>query len=460
MGNRGRKEKQMKAVSSFLVTIFVLCFHLFGYTLAIAQPASVSSSMQSQEQSNMKKILEKVINLRLTELFIIGEKAVGFESQEKENPKNKQNPSHNKNNTNLMSYKIKKGEIQKGVMKVENFGIINAFSIIDVKLRHENWIIPLLKEKKYNILLVAELKKKGEDTWNRISVVNRYTWEIKKSTLAEENEQAQKERSKMEETWERIKPFYVIDEILSDNPFLREGDKVVVLFFNDVKQPPVYLRDLEEAQQKGCSFMTIDAQNMYLITSGNAPQKYSAKDEDEIRLRFFRAEYSIKRNKYVEELLSKNEEPKPPAKYGDIVNVEDEMHFIFKQFGIKLNVSPIVTFASPANSLDYDEFNPISKTASLGSNVYLSYDGRNKCKDYLFNYLLPGVHFSLLGLKDKGTKFTVGIVLPIIPNVFSPNLRRFFGIFYGWHDLENPVIGVTFSPTIDFRTLVRAEEKR
>jgi hypothetical protein len=449
VGNQGRKEERMKLVFSFLVTIFVFCFHLFGCTLAIAQLAPESSSMQSQEQS--KKMIEKK-DLRLTELFIIGEKAVGFESLE-----------------TSKDIIIEEGKIYKGVRSVKNFGIINAFSIIDVKLRTPDWIIPLLEEKKYNILLVAELKKRGEDTWNRISVVNRYTWEIKKSTLAEEKEQRSKEevkteeeKKKDEEAWERIRPFYVAHEILSDNPFLREGDKVVVLFFYDVKRPtPIYLDDLKDAQQKGRSLITIDAQNMYLVTTGNTPQRHSAKDGDEIRLRFFRAEYSIKREKQVENSLSINEEPKPPAKYGDIVNVEDEMHFIFKKFGIKLNVSPIITFASLADSFDINEFNPISKTTSLGSNVYLSYDGRNKYKNAFFNYLLPGVHFSLLGLKEpKGTKFTLGIIFPIIPNVLTPNLRKFFGIFYGWHDLKDPVFGLTFSPAIDFRTLVRAEGKR
>jgi len=458
----------MNSISSFtskrVVTIFLLYFFLFGHTSILAQSASDSSRSQHAEQEKKSNDAPpEAKEQRLTKFFIIGEKAVGFESKPKKPKKPHKKPK-------------KSPSIQNGIWQVENFGDINAYSILDVKLRPENWIIPFLKEKKFNILIVAELKKKGEDTWNRISVVNKYTWEIKKSSFAEEEEPKKEEvESKKEEekktskegsvdsnetaSSERIKPFYIIDEILSDNPFLRVGDKVVALFFFDIKQPPVYLNDLKKAQRTGKSFITIDAQEMYLVTTGSAPQKYSAKDGDEITLRFLRAEYSVKRQKEVECFLKKGIEPPAPAKYTDIVNVEDEMNFIFKKFGIKLSVSPTIAYGSRVkNGLNSEEFNPISKNPSLGSNIYLFYDGRKPFLKKLINWS-PGIHLSLLGLIDSGeengpneAEFTFGFVWSI------PRLRNYFGFFYGWHNLKDPVFGVTFSPNIDFRALVSAEK--
>ena len=67
------------------------------------------------------------------------------------------------------------------------------------------------------------------------------------------------------------------------------------------------------------------------------------------------------------------------------------------------------------------------------------------------------MHFSLLGLVNSAgsneAELTLGFVHPILPS-----LRDYFGIFYGWHKLKNPVIGITFSPSINFRSLVSAEK--
>jgi hypothetical protein len=330
-----------------------------------------------------------------------------------------------------------------------NFGDINAFSIIDAKIDSSKDIFAFLKAKKYNVLLVADLRKKGEQTWNRISIINKYTWKIAGRSKYEDTDSSKPNNSPEP----RIKPFYIIDEILSDSPYIREGDYVQIFFFNDVKQPPVYLKDLHNANDNSRPLVSIDAQEMYLVTTGSAPQKYSAKQGDEIRLRFLRAEYSIKKQDEVDTLLQSNKEPEPPQKFADIVSVEDETCFTFKEYGIKLFISPTVTYGSKLGSgFDWGNFNLIGKNPSLGSNIYIAYDGRNQSKKIL-NYL-PGIHLSLLALNNsEDAQFTIGFVTSILPI-----LREYFGIFFGWHNLKESVIGITFSPNINFKAMVGAEK--
>ncbi len=180
------------------------------------------------------------------------------------------------------------------------------------------------------------------------------------------------------------------------------------------------------------------------MASGSSPQKYSASDGDELRLRFLRADYP--------KIYKKNNN------YADLIAVEDEMNFYFKEYGIKLYISPAIVFGSPTgDKFDIGNFDPIAKNPSLGSNIYITYEGEDSIKK-LLNWI-PGIHLSLLGLVNSEdsneAEFTLGFVHPILPS-----LRDYFGIFYGWHKLKNPVIGITFSPSISFRSLVSAEKDR
>lgn len=53
-----------------------------------------------------------------------------------------------------------------------------------------------------------------------------------------------------------------------------------------------------------------------------------------------------------------------------------------------------------------DSFNPIKTTPSIGSNIYVTYDGRSNGKRALS--FLPGVHMSLLGLGGgEDARFTL-----------------------------------------------------
>ena len=321
---------------------------------------------------------------------------------------------------------------------LSNFDSINAFSILDVKLKQGGQIIPDIRERGYNVLMVAELKKRGEETWNRISVVNRYTWKIARSSV-------DKVKSPTS-----MGQFYVMDEILSENPFIKEGDNVQALFFYDVMDGRPYLDDLYQAQSYSHSLMSIDVQEMFLITVGSAPQKYAAKDGDRIRLRFFRAEYSIDRARKIKSMMKDGREPGAPLKYADVISVDDEMNFVIKEFGIKLTVSPVIAYGSQTgDEFEWGEFNLVSKNPSFGSNVYFYIEDRNPAKNIL-NYM-PGIHLSLLGLNSADeAKFTFAFVWSPLPS-----LRKWFGIFYGWHDLKTPVFGLTFSPNIDFQALVK-----
>lgn len=375
-----------------------------------------------------------------------------------------------------------------------NFDNINAFSILDLKLRNGNNVVASLRNKKQNILLVAELRKRGEKTWNRISIINRYTWRIAKVSSLNEQKMMNiaassgtetppktaktdessgtkgppqtvktdestgadnpKQTDSAQDANLRIRPFYVIDEILSESPYIREGDYVQIFFFYDVTKEQDYLNDLINAQRMSLPLVSIDAQEMYLITIGSAPQKYSARQGDEIRLRFLRAEYSVHKVRAIDALVQKHQEPEGPQKYGDVISVEDEIFFTFKEYGISLFISPTIVYGSKLGAgWDSKNFDVVGNNPSLGSNVYIAYEGRNPQKRAL-NYL-PGIHLSLLGLNNsEETKFTIGFVTSILPV-----LRGYFGLFYGWYDLKEPVIGITFSPDIKFKPLVGAEKR-
>lgn len=420
--------------------IFILSF-LFLY---------FSSNLIAQETKNTSNF-EKYKDKRTRNFFVIGEKTVDSTGN----------------------------NVHQGIRYLRNYDKINTFSILDVKLDDKEDFIPFFEEKNINLLIVAELKKKNEETWNRISIMNKYTWEVEKCSVFNEKKKEKltkpankekkeeptkpankekKEKLTKPEEHEHMKTFYVADLILSENPFIKKGDRVQALFFFDVDKDRMYLEDLKEAQQKSLSIMSIDAQQMYLITVGSTPQKYSAKDGDEIRLRFIRAEYPIETLPFIKQERKDFVYIPSPTSFADLISIEDEIRFEFKDFGFKLKIVPSLVFGSRMGSeFDREEFNPKKQNPAFGSNMYITYEGRS----WIFRLLkyLPGIHFSFLKLRDSNEpKFTLGFVTPILPG-----LRKYFGIFYGWYslDIKDPVVGITFSTNLDIEVLVkRTKEKK
>ncbi len=354
----------------------------------------------SAQTPNNENSTDNLINMRLTKFFIIGEKATQHFPGEKEH--------------------------EEGIREIKNFEKLNAFSILDVRLKKKIEYIEALKKKFYIVLLVAELRKKNEETWNRIAVINKYTRRVLKSSAFD----------KLDES--RSEFFAVQDDILTDSPFIREGERVQVLFQYDMCK--IYKQIKKESESPDRSLLTIASQEMYLTSIGNSLLQYAADDGDEIRLRFFRGESRRRANTTI----------------ADIITIYDEMYFTFRKFGWSLDISPVISFGSrQEENWDFKNFDPILKNPSLGSNIYLSYEGRNKRWKAL-NWL-PGIHLSLLGLtkpeNSDEARFTIGFVHPIFPF-----LKKYFGVFYAWHDIKYPVFGLTFSPSIDLRALVGAEK--
>lgn len=356
----------------------------------------------SAQTPNSENSTDDPINMRLTRFFIIGEKAT------KEFPGEKTHVD--------------------GIREVGNFEKLNAFSILDVKLTDKKKYIEALKKKLYCILLVAELRKKNEKTWNRIVIINKYTRRVVRSSAFKKLKRSI-----------RREFFAVQDDILADSPFLREGERVQVLFQYDMCK--IYKQIEKESKSPDRSLLTIASQEIYLTSIGNSLQQYAADDGDEIRLRFFRGEFPRGANTNI----------------ADIITIDDEMYFTFRKFGWSLDISPVISFGSRLEeNWDSNNFDPILKNPSLGSNIYLSYEGRNKRRKAL-NWL-PGIHLSLLGLtkpgNSDGARFTIGFVHPIFPF-----LKKYFGVFYAWHGIKYPVFGLTFSPSVDLRALVGAEKE-
>jgi len=400
----------MKAMNSVSKRI------LLGFLLVFLCVISSAYSQEPKRNSN-PKAEEKPSN-RLIDYFLIGEKA---------------------------TEKNKKVDVPvSGINERFNFDDINAFSIIDVKLDKSKDIFEFLKRKDKIILLVAELRKRGEKTWNRISIINKYTMKIIKATSTSTETPEDKGTSTSTETSKDsdspIEPFSIISEILSDNPYLKEGDYVQVFYFyaggdNDF----LYRKDLRTARDNYRPLASIDSQEMYLITTGSTPEKYSAKQGDQIRLRFLRAEYPILKV--------------PGPQRADFISAEDEDIFTYKEYGIKLFIAPTAVYGTNvATEFDWGNFNLVGKNPSVGSNIYITYEGRNPLKKVL-NYL-PGIHLSMLGLiNSEQTDFTVGFVTSIVPF-----LRGYFGIFYGWYNLKKPVVGITLSPDINIKPMVVSEK--
>lgn len=408
--------------------IFILSFLFLYFT----------SNLIAQETKNTSNF-EKYKDERTRNFFLIGEKTVDSTGN----------------------------NVHQGIRNLRNHDKINTFSILDVKLNDKKDFISFLECKNINLLLVAELKKKNEETWNRISIMNKYTWEVEKCSVFNEEKKEEPTKPANEEKKEKLtkpkehehmKTFYVADLILSENPFIKKGDRVQALFFFDVHKDRIYFKDLKEAQQKSLSIMSIDAQQMYLITVGSTPQKYSAKDGDEIRLRFIRAEYPIETLPFIKQERKERKDIPSPINFADLISIEDEIRFEFKDFGFKLKIVPSLVFGSRMGSeFDNEEFNPKKQNPAFGSNVYITYEGRSWISRQFFK-ILPGIHFSFLKLKDSNEpKFTFGFVTSILPG-----LRKYFGIFIGWLNLDkkDPVVGITFSTNIDIEFLVSRERTK
>lgn len=462
------------------VSLGCLFAFLCSIPFAFSQHVAVKSDSPSKEKAyHIKPRSYK----RLIDCFAIGEKSV------------------EKNATPDMH--------TLGVRERYNFDDINAFSIIDIKFDNRADIFSFLLNRYKIVLMIAELRKYHEKTWNRIIIINKYTKKVtstpieevpslpennrgpgadntavqpttqapdatkkdnapateeaKKATATKAQDTAKKDDAPVKEEAKktpatkapsssagqtstddrtRIKPFWVAPEILSDNPYIKEGDYVQVFFFNaGGKDNYQYQEDLGNAYYYSRPLASIDSQEIYLVTTGSRPEKYSAKWGDSIRLRFLRAEYPILY--------------KPgPQQRADFISVEDEDFFIYKEYGIKFFVSPVAVYGSMFGSaFDSSNFNLVQTNPSVGSNIYLIYEGENRTKK-LLNYL-PGIHLSLLELsKTTGTKFTCGLVTPILPA-----LRGYFGAFFGLYDLKSPVFGITFSPDISFKAMVGLEKE-
>jgi hypothetical protein len=364
---------------------------------------------------------------------------------------------------------------------------INAFATMLVSI-DPLASLPTLSERARNVLVVVDLKKRKESTWTRVDIVNRYSWRVERSSVLLSPEHEEQEGV-----------FYVRDDILDNGTLVREGDNVITLFLFDLTSGKGYYSDLVETQKRGRDLLTLDLQELTLVPSGSGPERYATKDGDEVRVRFLEAGYRVLREQdmkvfldltaddrrklselskraresqdiealIVAEIPSSWKEDKkslfrfvarhPDAlanlRVGDVVTPGDELRFQIRRFGLKCDVSGVLLMGTRGGEGkgNRDELNPIKTTPSVGSNVYLTYDGRGKKRNWI-NWL-PGAQLSLLGLNEPyGTKFTVGLVHPIYPP-----LRDYFGVFWAWHDLKTPVVGITFSPSIDFRALVSAE---
>jgi len=390
---------------------------------------------------------------------------------------------------------------------------INAFAILELLLNSA--ATESIGSRQENVVLIADLQRRDEHTWNRILVVDRLSRTIVRSSSYVPGHP--------EALWAGpLPPLYVNDATLDVSPFLREGDRVVWLECYDVTSGKAYYENLKLLEAKALSVMALNLQELRITTSAGTTETYQAHDGDRLRIRILGAGYAPSRAQEVrifltfernerealealcriapavkdtirnetlaakclallkdshnmdeanraregyEKIVSSrekrmltyrllNDRRDPYAfRFADIVTHEEEVVLDIRTFGIKLDLSPVIAFGrltGPKGSMD--GFNPIKTTPSIGSNIYVTYDGRSRRRKAL-NFL-PGVHMSLLGLGGgEDAKFTFGIVHPIFPS-----LRHHFGAFLAWHDLRALAWGLTFSPDINFRALVGAEK--
>jgi hypothetical protein len=111
-------------MNSLLLTDMLIAVLVVAPRIAIPQIAD-SVLTGTQEIRDFQAVRE----LRLAQFFVIGEKSV--------EPDAKQLPP---------SVLLRTNEVVSGVRYLEDNSDINAFSILDIKLRVDNWVLPTLKD--------------------------------------------------------------------------------------------------------------------------------------------------------------------------------------------------------------------------------------------------------------------------------------------------------------------------
>lgn len=94
------------------------------------------------------------------------------------------------------------------------------------------------------MVLVADLKKAGESTWNRIWAVDRLSRRVTRSSAYLPGHPELLSAP-------ALPPLYVNDAVLDTDAALHQGDVVVWLAFNDVSSDNVYRDDLQESERTG-----------------------------------------------------------------------------------------------------------------------------------------------------------------------------------------------------------------
>jgi len=392
------------------------------------------------------------------------------------------------------------------VLPVDTRPEVNAFSVLQLRLTAGGDLSGLFSLE-YNLLITVDLQKSGEDTWSRVIFTDALSRQIVRSSF----------EHAATDTLQHS--FFVNDQILDRSPYLGEGESALVLYLYDLTSTKRHNDFLLRLHSLNEPLFSLNLQRLYLQEPGAVPVPYTAKDGDELRIQFLRAGYQEDRridvstlatmdekerklikalSQYVRKATGKQEPNSPQDvltaieglvkskaiekdswtsvyehmdpkesqlvtyvlqnkadwekwRIGDLVNPLAEAHLDVKEFGIKLNVSPVIALGTDRADPDPDDLNPIKTNPSVGSNIYFSYDGRNKRKEIL-NWI-PGINMSLLSVGDKEAQFTLGFSYSLLPS-----LRDKVSVFFAWRDLRHPVMGLTFSPDINFRAMVGAEK--
>ena len=394
------------------------------------------------------------------------------------------------------------------VTELKSGAQVNSHSIVAIRMRSEG-----LKVLGLDLVLVADLQKRGESTWSRIRTINPLSRRVMRSS------------SYLPGHYELLSagplpPLYVNDAVCDLDSFIHEGEAAVSLMLADASSDTAYFRYLVDAVSRQRTLLSVNLQELSLTTTGSATELYRARDGDRLRVKilvaaqsppqarnasFYRTLSDTAKALYkaaarslgsdavsgkrgrelfdicLDETYGKGSRERSSAKnevstiyptevefiirmledridpysirFSDVVTQEEEVAIRVTDFGFKLDVSPVIAYgrlAGPDGTVD--GLNPIKTTASVGTNIYLNYDGRAHGRAAV-NWL-PGVHMSLLGVGNSGdAKFTLALAHPVIPS-----LRHYFGVFFGWYDLRGQVWGFTFSPNINFRGLVGKAE--
>jgi len=421
------------------------------------------------------------------------------------------------------------GEVPACPVRVIPYGrIANVFSILDLYLRNNPSLIDSMRARGYNVLLVPEIRRAGESAWQRIEAPNRLYRRI--VPLASDSQppvggsrqppsadgamhptSAGTQQSPVGGSMSAVivtspprsatvssvgdstggcKPGYSPDTgaqglgprtteatfsldslTLGRSVYLREGDRVPVLEFFDLVQRYncPYLRDLRDAARQRRAVLTLDLQQLPLISTGSAPFLYQAHDGDRIRIRILGAEQDIRQRDRALELLSMGTFPDSTSlRATQYVSLLDEIDIDLEAHGWALHVLPSIAYGSRSPGFSRDRFNPISVPFAPSNLFYLSYRGSRRGVPLLdwipavgwltrqipwqaANYL-PGVFMALMPLDSASkSKFTLGLAWS------PPFLREWLNVFYGWNDLHTKMIGIAVSPRVDIKALLSKE---